>query len=253
MRRASHPRGFTLLEFALVMTLFGLLVGSILRGQELITTAKVRNMLDQRGAVQTALSAFNDRHHLNAGDLTAAQAASISPAMMPSGAGFAGDGVTTLALIGGGNESTTAFQNLTVARYITCAGCLTLTAADPNPLSTPVNSPLNVFGGNLSYGFTPAIAGGVIFWWDPAVATTRFIQTTGSGATTAMLRELDIKGDDGSPGTGNFRLSSVGTNAGFSLANCAPDLVSATTVDQAARANWATTDNTSCAGAWLVH
>ncbi len=250
MRRASHTRGFTLLEFALVMTLFGLLVGSILRGQELITTAKVRNMLDQRGAIQTAVSAFSDRHHLNAGDLTVAQAATISGAMVASGS--AGDGITALVLSGAGNESSTAFQNLTVARYISCAPCLTVTAAAPNPISTILNSPLNVFGSNLTYGFTASTVAGTILWWDLTFASTRIIQTTGSGMTTSMLRELDLKGDDGSPGTGNFRLSSVGAGAGFSVAACAPSLAGVATVDAAALANWATTDDINCAGAWLV-
>ncbi|MCC7121099.1 MAG: prepilin-type N-terminal cleavage/methylation domain-containing protein, partial [Gammaproteobacteria bacterium] len=43
----SHParqRGFTLVEIAIVLVIIGLLLGGILKGQELITAAKVRNI-----------------------------------------------------------------------------------------------------------------------------------------------------------------------------------------------------------------
>lgn len=241
----THPqqRGFTLLEFSMVMILFGVLVGSVLRGQELITTAKVRHMLDQRGSIQTAVTAFSDRHQVNAGDLTVAQAGLIDAAIVPSGAGFGGSGFATLFTIGAGNESATAFQNLTLGRYLSCRPCLSVTAGTPNPLSDSSNSPANILGNYISYGFTTSAVGGAIVWWDAVPAANRTILTTGAGLSPQMLSEMDLKGDDGSPATGNFRLSSVGTT-GFAIAACANGA--------GAAATWLVTDSTNCAGAWLL-
>ena len=43
-------RGFTLVEIAIVLVIIGLLLGGILRGQELIQNARVRNIIDQQQA-----------------------------------------------------------------------------------------------------------------------------------------------------------------------------------------------------------
>jgi prepilin-type N-terminal cleavage/methylation domain-containing protein len=241
MSHHSQQRGFTLLEFSMVMILFGVLVGSVLRGQELITSAKVRNMLDQKSAVQSALIAFSDRHQVNAGDLTPAQALLIDSDMVASGSG--GNGLTTLGLSGGNNESATAFQNLTIGRYLSCRACLGVTAALPNPLSDNTNSPANVIGNYISYGYSNSSSGGTTVWWDAVATANRNIITTGSGVSTQMLREMDLKADDGSPGSGNFRLSSVGTTS-FSLASCV--------VGAGAASTWLTSDSINCAGAWLT-
>ena len=40
----DYTRGFTLIEIAIVLVIIGLLVGGVLRGQELITGARVRKL-----------------------------------------------------------------------------------------------------------------------------------------------------------------------------------------------------------------
>ena len=44
---ARRQGGFTLVEIAIVLMIIGLLIGGILRGQELIQSARVRNIVDQ--------------------------------------------------------------------------------------------------------------------------------------------------------------------------------------------------------------
>ena len=57
----TQARGFTLVEIAIVLMIIGLLIGGILRGQELITSARVRNIIDQKAAIQTAQIGFMDQ------------------------------------------------------------------------------------------------------------------------------------------------------------------------------------------------
>jgi prepilin-type N-terminal cleavage/methylation domain-containing protein len=49
------PRGFTLIELAIVLVVIGLLLGGILKGQELIESARARNLISQTGQHQGGL------------------------------------------------------------------------------------------------------------------------------------------------------------------------------------------------------
>ena len=42
--RMKKQSGFTLIELAIVLVIIGLLLGGVLKGQELINSAKVKNM-----------------------------------------------------------------------------------------------------------------------------------------------------------------------------------------------------------------
>ena len=51
--------GFTLIEIAIVLVIIGLLLGGVLKGQELITSARVRNLATQsRTESRRRFSAF---------------------------------------------------------------------------------------------------------------------------------------------------------------------------------------------------
>ena len=58
----AKQKGFTLVEIAIVLVIIGLLLGGILKGQELISNARVRNVADQVNAVKAAYFAFQDRY-----------------------------------------------------------------------------------------------------------------------------------------------------------------------------------------------
>ena len=60
MRRRQY--GFTLVEIAIVLVMIGLLLGGILKGQELINGARVRNLADMNAGVQAAYYGFIDRY-----------------------------------------------------------------------------------------------------------------------------------------------------------------------------------------------
>ncbi|HVS27365.1 MAG TPA: prepilin-type N-terminal cleavage/methylation domain-containing protein, partial [Burkholderiales bacterium] len=49
MRKQS---GFTLIEIAIVLVIIGLLLGGVLKGQELITSARVRNLISQQDGIK---------------------------------------------------------------------------------------------------------------------------------------------------------------------------------------------------------
>ena len=63
--------GFTLVELAIVMIIIGLLIGGVLKGQELIANAEVTASVSQIKATESAMSTFQDAYNNLPGDMTA--------------------------------------------------------------------------------------------------------------------------------------------------------------------------------------
>lgn len=69
-----HPQfpkrqsGFTLIEIAIVLVIIGLLLGGILKGQELITQGRIRNVSNDFQSVTAAINLYQDRYRALPGD-----------------------------------------------------------------------------------------------------------------------------------------------------------------------------------------
>lgn len=62
------PKGFTLVELAIVITIIGLLIGGVLKGQEMIKNARVSATIAQINSYQAALTTFRDKFDNLPGD-----------------------------------------------------------------------------------------------------------------------------------------------------------------------------------------
>jgi len=60
--------GFTLIELAIVLVIIGLLLGGVLKGQELINSAKVKNMASDFRNIQVYIYAYQDKYKALPGD-----------------------------------------------------------------------------------------------------------------------------------------------------------------------------------------
>jgi len=61
-------RGFTLVEIAIVLVIIGLLLGGILKGQEMITQAKIKNVVADFSGISAAYYGYQDRYRAIPGD-----------------------------------------------------------------------------------------------------------------------------------------------------------------------------------------
>lgn len=88
-RRTMRKRqsGFTLIEIAIVLVIIGLLLGGILKGQELITQGRIRNVSNDFQSVTAAINLYQDRYRTLPGDDAGAAA------RWTTTAGGDGDGV----------------------------------------------------------------------------------------------------------------------------------------------------------------
>src|SRR4249919_3455973 len=64
----SQQSGFTLVEIAIVLLIIGLLLGGVLKGQELINSAKVKNLANDFRIIPTYIYAYQDKFKALPGD-----------------------------------------------------------------------------------------------------------------------------------------------------------------------------------------
>jgi prepilin-type N-terminal cleavage/methylation domain-containing protein len=219
-KRAS---GFTLIEIAIVLVIIGLLLGGVLKGQELITSARVRNFIQQQDGVKAAYFGFLDRYRALPGDYTAATTniANITTGLAACGGGNGnGDGTITSGAVA---ENILVWEHLSKAGFIT--GTYTCAAA-----AAAGTGPTNPYGQflNLVYDATYGGAG-----------PSRHNLQTGTNVPSDILGEVDRKVDDGNAVQGAFRSS--GTLVA-SPADCWNSTTGAWQVQ---------TPRTACAGATL--
>ena len=207
----TNQRGVTLVEIAIVLVIIGLLLGGILKGQELINSAKVRSIVDRQQSLKVAWFAFIDRYQGLPGDYVYAQqniAGAGKPIVVAAqGVGF-GDGV----IVEG--ESPHAMQHMTGAGFLRCPQCTHNGHATIKPQAD--NSLQNQYGGIMAIfvdgpgletksGFTDGT-----YATDATSGATRqprLMVHTGNNIPSNILAETDRKMDDGHPSLGDFRAS----------------------------------------------
>ena len=64
----QNQKGFTLVEIAIVLVIIGLLLGGVLKGQELIESAKIKMTANQVKEFQSAIYTFQDKYRALPGD-----------------------------------------------------------------------------------------------------------------------------------------------------------------------------------------
>jgi prepilin-type N-terminal cleavage/methylation domain-containing protein len=193
-------QGFTLIEIAIVLVIIGLLLGGVLKGQELINAARVRNIASQLDGVKIAYLGFQDRFRALPGDYPTLLANANIPGT-PNGCGVAGatcgNGIIDL------NENLVVWNQLSKANFITgsYSGAVGAGAAFVPP--TAATNPTNPFSGYLMLANDTDYADGAL----AAAPNPATNIKTGGNVPAATVAELDRKVDDGVAGTGSFRVA----------------------------------------------
>src|SRR5690349_10719703 len=128
----KQQQGFTLIEIAIVLVIIGLLLGGVLKGQELITGARVRNLIGQQDGVKAAYFGFLDRYRALPGDFKNATT-TIDPNVTN------GDGDGVISDVNATKESIAAWEHLAKAGFINGSYKYAGTVSD-------ATNPMNPFG-----------------------------------------------------------------------------------------------------------
>jgi prepilin-type N-terminal cleavage/methylation domain-containing protein len=196
MKQMKNQKGFTLVEIAIVLVIIGLLLGGVLKGQELIENGKVKNAATTIQAIIAAYNGYTDRYRRLAGDdgpLATLQARSASWATITVAGG--NDGVVNVGDSPWNNataERVAFFQHLRAGGFIT-----------GNPASIGGELlPRNPWGGLVSVSNAA----------NQGRATTRILQVCLSNVPGKAAVALDTQFDDGRPNLGGLRATQGGNN-----------------------------------------
>lgn len=182
--------GFTLIEIAIVLVIIGLLLGGVLKGQELITSARVRNLISQQDGVKAAFFGFLDRYRAYPGDY--GQAVANIPGCAACQNGNNNGQIRTIAAGDAVDEQIAVWEHLSRAGFIN--GSYTYAAG----AETNTSAPTNPYGRYLQMIYDNVYDG---------APTTRHNLKTGNQIPSDILAEVDRKVDDGVATGGSFRFS----------------------------------------------
>ena len=183
-----NQSGFTLIEIAIVLVIIGLLLGGVLKGQELINSAKVKNLATDFRNIPVFIYGYQDKFRALPGDDIEA-ASHVGAAANGNGNG----------LIGGVWDSVTATDE---SQYFWADVRLAGLAAGPTTGGDllPTNSVGGVIGITSTASFT-----------DPSAGTAANPKINGSYiiCSSAILgkyaKQLDLQMDDGNALGGSIR------------------------------------------------
>lgn len=182
MKTRKSQQGFTLVEIAVVLVIIGLLLGGVLKGQELINSAKAKSLVQEFNSISVMMYGYQDRFRSLPGD--DASADSHVGGTPPSGS-TAGNG----RIDGNWNSDTKSDESYLFWQHVRLAGLATGT--------TDVNAsnylPTNAENGPLGVTGTPL--GGL---------SGQFFVCSGS-LSKRFARQIDSTMDDGVTDTGSVR------------------------------------------------
>src|SRR6266850_1860023 len=190
--------GFTLVEIAIVLVIIGLLLGGILKGQEMITQAKIKNVINDFNGVTVAITSYQDRYRALPGDDPNADTrwTTQAPAKGDGNGVIVGKYNATVAGGGApaaGEESNLFWQHLRIAGFV--PGVTTGAGSGTQPP--------NAAGGMM--GVQNAVTAGVGLGFTGLTICSANIPDKVASA-------VDIQMDDGNSQTGQVRAQSGGSN-----------------------------------------
>ncbi len=189
MKLQVNNKGFTLVEIAIVLVIVGLLIGGVLKGQEMITNAKLKRIESDNAGIAAAMFSYQDRYLQLPGDDSAASTRFDVTTAVGNGDG---NGV-----IGGvWDSSATTDESSLFWSHVRAAG---LVAGNPNDATRPTNA----YGGKIGVQDGFGVAGAGI-----AGHVTVFGQIEGP-----IAKILEARLDDGKPNSGRMQGMVTGNSA----------------------------------------
>jgi prepilin-type N-terminal cleavage/methylation domain-containing protein len=193
----ANQQGFTLVEIAIVLVIIGLLLGGVLKGQELINSAKAKSLVSDFRTMSTAIYAYQDRFRFMPGDDPAAdQHVAGTNATTPSSPDARGNG-----RIGGDwNSTTDTDESRLVWQHLRLANLLTGPTDESDAAYEPRNADNGIIGITSTSPVKPAEGTAA----DSRPMTGAFFICS-AGVTARLARQVDSTMDDGVTNTGNVR------------------------------------------------
>ncbi|MDO8990312.1 MAG: prepilin-type N-terminal cleavage/methylation domain-containing protein [Sideroxyarcus sp.] len=188
-----NQSGFTLIEIAIVLVIIGLLLGGVLKGQELINSAKVKNLATDFKNIPIYVYGYQDKFRALPGDDPRAES-HVSSTHAGNGNG----------MIDGEWDENTG-EAYYFWEHVRLAGL----AAGP---TTGNLLPTNSVGGDIGIQSAGISASA------PIATMTGTYVICSKGILGKFAKQMDIQMDDGVPNTGSMRATTGTTGIGMTAA-----------------------------------
>ena len=195
-----NQAGFTLIEIAIVLVIIGLLLGGVLKGQELINSAKVKNLSADFKNTPVFIYGYQDKFKALPGDdANVATHVTGGTACTPAAAGLCapGNGI----IDGAWNATAITSESFVFWQHVRLAGL----APGPTDTTSADYLPKNTVGGTI--GVTNA-------------ANTAITGVKGSyiicsdSIAGKFAKQMDTTLDDGNTAAGSLQVTAAGTATG---------------------------------------
>ncbi|HEY0843105.1 prepilin-type N-terminal cleavage/methylation domain-containing protein [Methylotenera sp.] len=186
--------GFTLIELAIVLVIIGLLLGGVLKGQELINSAKAKSIASDLKNAQIFIYGYQDKFRALPGD-DANVVTHITGSTLATTNGPVGN-----ARIGGAwnvedgtSESALFWQHVRLAGF----------ATGPTLVNDPNYYPRNADNGRIG---VQSMTG-----FNTITGMTGLYVVCSENIRGQLVKQIDINMDDGDTSTGSLRALGAGT------------------------------------------
>ena len=195
----SQQSGFTLVEIAIVLVIIGLLLGGILKGQELINSAKVKNLANDFRTIPTYIYGFQDKYKALPGDDALASTHVNGATNATTPATSQGNGVIN----GNWNSTTNTDESYLFWQHVRLANL----AAGPTAVADADYIPKNGVGGKI--GVSSATGAQL-----QISGMSGTYQICSEGILGKFVKQLDTQMDDGNTASGSMRAVAGGSALG---------------------------------------
>ena len=191
----KQQSGFTLVEIAIVLVIIGLLLGGVLKGQELINSAKVKNLIGDFKAIPLFIYGYQDKYRALPGDDSAAVTHVGSGATLAPTSTTLGNG----RIEGNYNSVTATDESLAFWQQVRLANLAAGSTDFSSATAIAAAVPRNAEGGRVGIQSTSPITGmtGSYFICSDAIQGK-------------FAKQIDITMDDGNTATGSVRVMASG-------------------------------------------
>ena len=204
-KHKTSQAGFSLVELAIALMIIGLIVGGILKGQELLESARLKSILTQINEYRVATSTFIDRYDALPGDFDQATEL-INEKLLNGNNNGVIDGPGLIAH-SKDHEAASFWAHLAAANLIPNPGTST-----GNYVKFGAGAPKAKIGGGFTICYHPYedMPG---HWF--LLGNENGEKGDAPGLTPLQAMSLDKKADDGNPTTGKIRAKDgAGTKKG---------------------------------------
>src|SRR5450759_3345692 len=197
-----NQSGFTLIEIAIVLVIIGLLLGGVLKGQELINSAKVKNLANDFKNIPVYIYGYQDKFKALPGDdALATTHLTGATACAPPVAGKCAPGSGIID--GNWNSTDITSESYLFWQHVRLAGF----AAGSTTTGVGDYIPKNAVGGTI--GVTNSLAAN-----SPITGIKGTYVVCSDSIAGKFAKQLDLTLDDGNPATGSLMIGAAGLATG---------------------------------------